>query len=260
MAKEFFIGAEPFLFKICGGPVPQYYKDTNKYLQDLADAYDSGPRVDPNIHVAWRLYYHIVKLRDMLDDEIFRTNMRRLHSAPYEMFGVRGSLLLWRKLKEDAKRWDDADGRGSLKRIGDKARRQEREDEELYVSDEEVQLRRKEVTTYISEDEDGNLGDVDIRRRETVVRRVIPMDPLEMNGSKDKGPSCVTRSKRASKQRSGSDADEIDEAHPKKKPKLNCHLTSQDLRRLPPPEREKYLMSVLGKRKARTRCERCEEF
>ncbi len=66
MAEEFFIGAEPFLFKIRGGPVPQYYKDINKHLQDLADVYGSGPRVDPNIHVAWRLYYHIVKLRDML--------------------------------------------------------------------------------------------------------------------------------------------------------------------------------------------------
>lgn len=260
MAEEFFIGAEPFLFKIRGGPVPQYYKDTNKHLQDLADVYGSGPRVDPNIHVAWRLYYHIVKLRDMLDDEIFRTNMRRLHTAPYEMFGVRGSLLLWKKLKEDAQGWDNADGPGSLKRIGDEARRQEREDrEELYVSDGEIQPQRKEVA-YSSGDEDGNSGHVDMGRRKTVVHVAIPMDPLGTNGLKDKGRSCVTRSKKASGRRSGTDTDEIDQTHPKKKPKFNGLLTSSDLKRFPPQEREKYLMSLPGKRKARTKCEYCEEL
>ncbi|KAK0214182.1 hypothetical protein IW262DRAFT_304057 [Armillaria fumosa] len=259
MAEEFFIGAEPFLFKIRGGPVPQYYKDTNKHLQDLAEVYDRGPLADPNIHVAWRLYYHIVKLREMLDDEVFCTNMRRLHSAPYEMLGVRGSILLWKKLKEDARGWENADGPGSLKRIGDEARRQEREDEKLYVSDGEVQQQRRELA-YISGDEDGDLGDVDMGRRKTVVYRVIPMDPLETNGSKDKEPSCVTRSKRASGTRPGSDAGEIDEVHPKKKHKLNGHLTSQDWKRLPLPEREKYLMSLPGKWKARTRCENCKKL
>ncbi|PBK62815.1 hypothetical protein ARMSODRAFT_1024576 [Armillaria solidipes] len=260
MAEEFFIGAEPFLFKIRGGPVPQYYKDTNKHLQDLADVYDRGPLVDRHIPAAWRLYYHIVKLRDMLDDEAFRTNMRRLHSAPYEMLGVRGSLLLWKKLKEDAQGWDNADGPGSLKRIGDEARRQEREDrEELYVSDGEIQPQRKEVA-YSSGDENGDLREVDMGRRKIVVHCVIPMDPLKTKGSKDKGPSSVTRSKRASGRRSGTDTDEIDETHPKKKPKFNDLLTSHDLKRLPPQEREKYLMSLPGKRKARTRCENCEEL
>ncbi|KAK0193271.1 hypothetical protein F5146DRAFT_1029852 [Armillaria mellea] len=187
--------------------------------------------------------------------------MHRLHSAPYEMFGVRGSLLLWNKLKEDARGWDNADGPGSLKRIGDEARRQEREDEELYVSDGEVQQQRREVA-YSSEDEDGDLGDIDMGRRKIVVHGVIPMDPLEMHGSKDKEPSCVTRSKRASVGRSGTDTDEIDEAHPKKKPKFNGLrvLTSRDLKRLPPSEREKYLMSRPGKWKARTRCKNCEEL
>ncbi|KAK0472000.1 hypothetical protein IW261DRAFT_1597010 [Armillaria novae-zelandiae] len=259
MAGHFFIGAEPFLFKIRGGPVPQYYKHTNKHLQDLADVYDRGPLADTNIHVAWRLYYHIVKLREMLDNEVFRANMRRLHSAPYEMLGVRGSLLLWNRLKEDARGWDNADGPGSLKKIRDEARRQEREDEELYLSNGEVQKQRREVA-YISGDEDGDLGDVDEDRRKTIVRRVIPMDPVETNGSKDKEPACVTRSKRALGRKPGSDADEIHEAHPKKKHKWKGHFTSQDLKRLPPPEREKYLMSLPGKRKARTRCENCEEL
>lgn len=259
MAENFFIGAEPFLFKIRGGPVPQYYRDTNKHLQELAEVYDGGPLADPNIHVAWQLYYHIIKLREMLDDEVFCTNMRRLHNAPYEMLSVRGSVLLWKKLKEAAQGWDNADGPGSLKRICDEARRQEREDEGLYVSDGEVQQQRNEVV-YISGDEDGDFGDAGMSRRKTNVYHVIPMDPLEMNGSKDKGPSlCITHSRRASGRRPGSDADEIDEAHPKKR-KLKCHLTPQDWKRLPLPEREKYLMSLPGKRKARTRCENCEKL
>ncbi len=179
--------------------------------------------------------------------------MRRLHTAPYEMFGVRGSLLLWKKLKEDAQGWDNADGPGSLKRIGDEARRQEREDrEELYVSDGEIQPQRKEVA-YSSGDEDGNSGHVDMGRRKTVVHVAIPMDPLGTNGLKDKGRSCVTRSKKASGRRSGTDTDEIDQTHPKKKPKFNGLLTSSDLKRFPPQEREKYLMSLPGKRKARTK-------
>ncbi|SJK99529.1 uncharacterized protein ARMOST_02834 [Armillaria ostoyae] len=249
-AAEFFLGAEPLLFKIRGGPVPPYYQDTNKHLQDLADVYAHGPRADPHIHAAWRIYYHIVQLRDMLDDEAFRTHMRQFHSAPYEMLGVRGSVLLWRKLKEDAKRWDNADGPGSLKKIGDDARRQEREDGDLYVSDEEIQPQRKDVT-YLSGDEAEDAKDVDTGGRKTVVRRVIPMDPMETNGSKDKGRSRVTRSKRALGKRSGADVHEIDEARPKKK--LRGHLSYRDVRLLSLPEREKYLMSILDKSKARTR-------
>ncbi|KAK0470273.1 uncharacterized protein EV420DRAFT_102491 [Desarmillaria tabescens] len=260
MADEFFIGVEPFLFKICGGPVPQYYENTNKRLQDLANVYAGGPRADPHIHAAWRLYYHVVKLRDMLDDEDFRTRMRLLHSAPYEMLDVRGSVLRWRKLKEDAKRWNNADGPGSLKRIGDEARRQEQEEGDLYASDEDVQLQRKE-DAYVSGDEDDNVGDVDMGGRKTAraaPRRAIPLDPLDSTkGSDDKGLSRATRSRG---KRPRTEAPEIDKAHPKKKPYLNGRLTSQDVKRLPPLEREKYLMSLPGLSKSRTRCERCEEF
>ncbi|KAK0214080.1 hypothetical protein IW262DRAFT_296464 [Armillaria fumosa] len=256
-ATEFFLGAEPLLFKIRGGPVPPYYQEINKHLQDLADVYARGPRTDPHIRAAWRVYYHIVQLRDMLDDDAFRIRMRQLHSAPYQMLGVRGSVLLWRKLKEDAKRWDNADGPGSLKKIGDEARRQEREDRDLYISDEEIQPQRKEVA-YVSEDEDEDAKDVDTKRRKNGVRRVIPMVHIEVNGSKDKGPSRITRSMRASKRRPGADVYEHVESHPKKK--LRDNLSNHDVRRLALPEREKYLMSTLDKSEARTRCKSCSDL
>ncbi|KAK0193366.1 hypothetical protein F5146DRAFT_997975 [Armillaria mellea] len=237
-AAEFFLGAEPLLFKIRGGPVPPYYQETNKHLQDLADVYANGPRADPHIDAAWRIYYHIVRLRDMLDNETFRTHMRQLHSAPYEMLGVRGSVLLWRKLKEDAKRWDNADGPGSLKKIGDDARRQEREDRDL------VKMSSMSLGTKMK------IRRMSIRGEERIASAaVIPMDPIE-NGSKDKGPSRITRSKRASGKRLGADVHGHDEAHPKKKLR---DLSYHDMRRLTLPEREKYLMSTLNKTKARTR-------
>ncbi|KAK0494039.1 hypothetical protein EDD18DRAFT_1177235, partial [Armillaria luteobubalina] len=185
--------------------------------------------------------------------------MRQLHSAPYQMLGVRGSVLLWRKLKEDAKRWDSADGPGSLKKIGDEARRQEREDRDLYVSDEEIQPQRKEVA-YVSEDEDEDAKDVDIGRGKNVVRRVIPMVHIEVKGSKGpgKGPSHITRSKRVSKKRPGADVYEHDESQPKKK--LRDNLSSHDVRRLTLLEREKHLMSILDKSEARTRCKSCSDL
>ncbi|KAK0472099.1 hypothetical protein IW261DRAFT_825986 [Armillaria novae-zelandiae] len=183
--------------------------------------------------------------------------MRQLHSAPYQMLGVRGSVLLWRKLKEDAKRWDNAGGPGSLKKIGDEARRQEREDRDLYVSDEEIQPRRKEVI-YVSEDENEDAKDVDTGRRKNGIRHVIPMVHIEVKGSKDKGPSRIIRSKRASRKRSGANVHEHDEAHPKKK--LCDSLSGHDVRLLALPEREKYFMSVLDKSEARARCKACSDL
>ncbi|KAK0204405.1 hypothetical protein DFS33DRAFT_1319843 [Desarmillaria ectypa] len=156
--------------------------------------------------------------------------------------------------------WNNVDGPGSLKSIGDEARRQEREEGDMYVSNEEVQLQRKEVA-YVSGDEDEDAGNVDMGRRKAAApRRAIPTDPLETKGSEDEGPSYVTRSRAALGKRSRTDVPEIDKAHPKKRPYLNDRLTSRDLKQFSLSEREKYFMSLPGMSKARTRCERCEEL
>lgn len=150
--QPFFVGKQPFLFKIKGGPKPPDLEVTNKDLNRLAEIYTRGP--DNTQEATWRRYRHYEELSDIMvcwmflttDQEVLSLGLLQLQDAllpkirlfyqpPYGMYSVNGSLKSWKSLCDKAKNWKKKVGHGSLTQLRNAAIAEEEIDGQPYVSD-----------------------------------------------------------------------------------------------------------------------------
>lgn len=129
--QAFFVGRQPFLFKIKGGPEPPDLALINKGLNRLAEVYTRGP--DDTQEATWRKYRHYKELSDIMD--VLMPKIMLFYHPPYGMYSVDGSLNIWKDLRDNAKKWKKDEGPGSLTQLRDAALAEEEIDGKPYASD-----------------------------------------------------------------------------------------------------------------------------
>ncbi|KAK0472097.1 hypothetical protein IW261DRAFT_1666414 [Armillaria novae-zelandiae] len=129
--QSFFVGRQPFLFKIKGGPEPPDLAFINRGLNRLAEVYTRGP--DNTQEATWRKYRHYKELSDLMD--ILMPKIKLFYHPPYGMYNVDGSLKIWKSLRNNAKKWKKAEGPGSLTQLHDATLAEEEIDGQPYASD-----------------------------------------------------------------------------------------------------------------------------
>ncbi|SJK99509.1 uncharacterized protein ARMOST_02814 [Armillaria ostoyae] len=127
----FFVGSQPFLFKIKGGPKPPDLAVTNEDLTRLAEAYTRGP--DGTQEATWRKYRHCKQLSDIMD--VAAPKLQLISRPPYGMYNVEGSLKNWASLRKLTTSWKQTEGLGSLTQLREDALAEEKEDGQPYISD-----------------------------------------------------------------------------------------------------------------------------